>query len=66
MRVHVPKLGEKKKLLEFSQRNAKFYMIEKINQMKIIDLRITKINFGANEDGLRLKNHPEHIECFDN
>tara|TARA_B100000575_G_scaffold33556_1_gene22579 strand:- start:13370 stop:15100 length:1731 start_codon:yes stop_codon:yes gene_type:complete len=67
IRVYVPKLGEKKKLLELSQRNAKFYMIEKINQMKIInpEKHLDRILEQMRLD-LRLKNKPEHIECFDN
>ena len=32
IKVHVPKLGEKKKLLEDSHRNAQFYRIEKIKK----------------------------------
>ncbi len=67
IRVHVPKLGEKKKLLELSQRNAKFYRIEKINQMKIIDPEKHKNRILEQmKTDLRLKNKPEHIECFDN
>ena len=65
--VYVPKLGEKKKLLELSQRNAKFYRIEKINQMKIIDPNRHKDRILEQiRSDLRLKNKPEHIECFDN
>ena len=67
IKVHVPKLGEKKKLLELSHRNAKFYRIEKINQIKILDPE--KHNNRILEQmklDLRLNNKPEHIECFDN
>ena len=67
IRVRVPKLGEKKKLIELSQRNAKFYRIEKINQMKIIDPEKHKNRILEQMKlDLRLKNKPEHIECFDN
>ena len=67
IRVLVPKLGEKKKLIELSQRNAKFYRIEKINQMKIIDPEKHKNRILEQMKlDLRLKNKPEHIECFDN
>ena len=67
IKVHVPKLGEKKKLIELSHRNAKFYRIEKINQIKILDPE--KHNNRILEQmklDLRLNNKPEHIECFDN
>ncbi|MDC3050992.1 excinuclease ABC subunit UvrC [Bacteroidota bacterium] len=67
IRVHVPKLGEKKKLLELSHRNAKFYRIEKINQMKILDPEKHKDRvLEQMKLDLRLKNKPVHIECFDN
>ncbi len=67
IRVCVPKLGEKKKLVELSQRNAKFYRIEKINQMKIVDPEKHKNRILEQMKlDLRLKNKPEHIECFDN
>ena len=67
IRVHVPKLGEKKKLLELSHRNAKYYRIEKINQMKILDPEKHKDRvLEQMKLDLRLKNKPVHIECFDN
>jgi len=67
IKVHVPKLGEKKKLLELSLRNAKFYRIEKINQMKVIDPEKYKNRILEQMKlDLRLNNKPEHIECFDN
>jgi excinuclease ABC subunit C len=67
IKVHVPKLGEKKKLLELSHRNAKFYRIEKINQMKILDPEKHKNRILEQMKlDLRLNTKPEHIECFDN
>ena len=67
IRVHVPKLGDKKKLLELSHRNAKFYRIEKINQIKILDPEKHKNRILEQMKlDLRLNNKPEHIECFDN
>jgi excinuclease ABC subunit C len=67
VKVHVPKLGEKKKLLELSHRNAKFYRIEKINQMKILDPEKHKNRILEQMKlDLRLNTKPEHIECFDN
>ena len=67
IKVHVPKLGDKKKLLELSCRNAKFYRIEKINQMKITNPEKHKNRILEQMKlDLRLKVKPEHIECFDN
>ena len=37
IRVTVPLLGDKKKLVELSQRNAKFFRLERFKQMKIVD-----------------------------
>ena len=62
----VPQKGDKKKLLELSERNARFFRQERIK------LHITgapKSSFRKLEtlkEDLRLKELPEHIECFDN
>jgi excinuclease ABC subunit C len=64
---NVPKVGDKKHLIELSKRNAKFYCIEKRKQERLINpdkhkeriLQTIKTDF-------RLKDLPIHIECFDN
>lgn len=63
----IPKLGEKKKLLELSQKNVLFFKREKLEQYE-------KLNPGLRTDrllnllmkDLRLNQLPRHIECFDN
>jgi len=63
----VPVKGDKKHLLELSERNAKYYQIErnkKIVQSKK-ENRTARILETMKED-LRLKVQPVHIECFDN
>lgn len=63
----VPKLGEKKKLLELSQKNVAFFKRDKLDQYE-------KLNPGIRTDrllnqmmkDLRLNQLPRHIECFDN
>lgn len=63
----VPQRGDKKKLLELSERNAKFYMLDKRKQEKIVDPeRHTKRILEQLKRDLRLKALPKHIECFDN
>lgn len=66
----IPKVGDKKLLLELSQKNVQFFKDElikkRINQLentsnKILDLTLTQI-----QNDLSLKEKPIHIECFDN
>ncbi len=67
LKVTIPKLGDKKKILEFSERNAKFFRQERFNQIKIIDPdRHTSRIMSQMKKDLRLTKEPRHIECFDN
>ncbi len=67
LKVTVPKLGDKKRLMELSERNAKFYRQERFNQIKIIDPdRHTNRIMAQMKKDLRLSEEPRHIECFDN
>lgn len=63
----VPKLGEKKKLLELSQKNVAFFKKEKLNQYEKLNpgLRTDRLLTQMMKD-LRLNQLPRHIECFDN
>lgn len=67
LRFTVPKLGEKKKLLELSEKNVIFFRREKLNQYEKLnpDLRTERILSQMQSD-LRLTQLPQHIECFDN
>lgn len=62
-----PQRGDKKALLNLSQRNAKFYMLEKHKQEKHTnpDRNLERIMTTMQKD-LRLQEWPTHIECFDN
>ena len=65
--VSIPKLGDKKRLLEMSERNAKFFRQERFNQIRIIDPdRHTNRIMAQMQKDLRLSSEPRHIECFDN
>lgn len=67
LKITVPKLGDKKRILEFSERNAKFFRQERFNQIKIIDPdRHTNRIMAQMKKDLRLPAEPRHIECFDN
>lgn len=67
VKVHIPKLGDKKKILDLSLRNAKFYRMERFKQAKIVDPdRHEKRIMAQMKKDLRLPTEPRHIECFDN
>lgn len=67
VKILVPKQGDKKKLLELSERNAKYFRLEKMKHQVV-----SKIEQNANrildtiQKDLQLKVQPKHIECFDN
>jgi len=67
IRFTVPKLGEKKKLLELSQKNAGFFRKERLLQYEKLnpDIRTERILKQMQKD-LRMNVLPQHIECFDN
>ncbi|NJW52886.1 excinuclease ABC subunit UvrC [Salinimicrobium oceani] len=67
IRVTVPKLGDKKQIVELSTRNAKYFRQERFKQMKIVDpdRHVNRIMAQMKQD-LRLNEEPRHIECFDN
>ena len=67
IKVTIPKLGDKKHILDLSLRNAKYFRMERFKQMKIVDpdRHANRIMAQMKVD-LRLKEEPRHIECFDN
>ncbi|XOL40804.1 UvrABC system protein C [Aequorivita nionensis] len=67
IKTHVPKLGDKKAILDLSERNAKYYRMERFKQAKIVDPdRHEKRIMAQMKKDLRLNEEPRHIECFDN
>lgn len=67
LKFTVPQRGDKKKLLELSERNAKYYRLERkkqqanVNPTKHSDRILEKL-----QKDLRMPEKPIHIECFDN
>jgi len=63
----IPQRGDKKKLLELSQRNVKYYRLEKQKQesRRSPEKRVERVMETMKKD-LRLREWPGHIECFDN
>lgn len=63
----VPKLGEKKKLLDLSQKNVTFFKRDKMEQYERLnpEIRSERLLTQMMKD-LRMNQLPRHIECFDN
>ncbi|MBA5792212.1 excinuclease ABC subunit UvrC [Flavobacterium sp. xlx-214] len=65
--VTIPKLGDKKQLLDLSERNARYYRLDQLKQIKIVDPdRHANRIMAQMKTDLRLHEEPRHIECFDN
>ncbi len=67
LKITIPQLGDKKQILDLSIRNAKFFRIEQLKQLQIVDpeRHVNRIMAQMQKD-LRLNVEPRHIECFDN
>lgn len=65
--ISVPKIGDKKHLLDLSEKNARYYMKDKLEQNDRLnpEHRIERLMEQMKKD-LRLPVKPYHIECFDN
>jgi excinuclease ABC subunit C len=67
VKVTIPILGDKKRIVELSERNAKYYRQEQFKQTQIVDPdRHVKRIMAQMKKDLRLSAEPRHIECFDN
>ena len=66
--ITVPKIGDKKKLLEVSEKNVQYFLLQKRKE------EINKVNKQSSEErilrtlqkDLQMSDLPMHIECFDN
>lgn len=67
VKVEVPKIGDKKHIVDLSLRNAKYFRMERFKQMKIVDPKRHENRILTQmKTDLRLQELPTHIECFDN
>ncbi|WP_461632318.1 excinuclease ABC subunit UvrC [Labilibaculum euxinus] len=67
VRFVVPQRGDKKKLLDLSERNVKYYRLEKLKKGdKSLKQSHSERIVETMRTDLRLKDAPVHIECFDN
>lgn len=63
----VPKIGDKKNLLDLSMKNVLFFKKSKLEQYEKLnpDSRTERVLLQLQKD-LRMNQLPKHIECFDN
>jgi excinuclease ABC subunit C len=65
--IIIPQRGDKKHLLELSERNTKYFRLEKQKQKDLVDPeRHSKRILNRLMQDLHLKEIPKRIECFDN
>ncbi|WP_418122427.1 excinuclease ABC subunit UvrC [Chryseobacterium sp. PTM-20240506] len=67
VKLIVPKVGDKKRIVELSEKNAKEYRLEKLKQVQIVDPeRHSNRIMAEMQKLLRMSVEPRHIEGFDN
>lgn len=67
LKISVPKIGDKRKLVELSYRNAKHLQMERLRKIENVKNREhNKRLMEQMQSDLYLKAKPLHIECFDN
>lgn len=66
--ITVPKIGDKKKLLELSEKNVKYYLLQKKKQEANQTRRQTSAEriLRTLQKDLQMDVLPMHLECFDN
>ena len=67
VKMIIPQIGDKKKLIDFSLNNVRQFKFDKLKTMSIVDPeKHSKRIVDQIQKDLRLKEKPVHIECFDN
>jgi len=69
VQITLPKAGDKKKLLELSEKNARYFIDELKNRQRLqLDKKETDKEslLLQLQNDLKLQQTPRHIECFDN
>ncbi|MDD4644862.1 MAG: excinuclease ABC subunit UvrC [Bacteroidales bacterium] len=65
--ITVPQKGDKKALLDLSNRNARYFKLDRQKQqVKHVNLSGVTRKLATLQKDLRLSDLPVHIECFDN
>lgn len=67
VKIHVPKAGDKRKLLDLSLKNVAYFKKERLLHYEKLnpEVRTERLLLQMQKD-LRLNTLPRHIECFDN
>lgn len=68
VKITVPKIGDKKKLLELSQKNGKYFLLQRQKQRATMKRKQTSAEriLRTMQKDLHMDELPMHIECFDN
>lgn len=67
LKISVPQRGDKKHLVDLSLKNARYFRMEKLKNIQIVDPdRHVKRLMQQMKQDLRMSEEPRHIECFDN
>ncbi|MEA3504266.1 MAG: excinuclease ABC subunit UvrC [Bacteroidota bacterium] len=67
LNIAIPQIGDKKHLLDLSEKNAKYFRLDKQKRRELIDPeRHSKRILNTLKKDLRMSVIPERIECFDN
>ncbi len=67
VKLLVPQRGDKKSLIDLSLKNARYYRLERLKNVQIVDPdRHVKRLMQQMKTDLRMPVEPRHIECFDN
>jgi len=66
--ITIPKIGDKKKLLDLSEKNVKYFLLQLKKEAlnKIRKQTSSERILRTMQEDLQLKEIPMHIECFDN
>lgn len=67
IKVWIPKIGDKLKLLELAEKNTKYYIIQKKKErISAPKVSPTQRVLETLQNDLNMPRLPKHIECFDN
>lgn len=68
VQITIPKIGDKKKLLELSEKNVKYYLLQKKKQevSKVRKQTSSERILNTMKEDLQMEELPIHLECFDN
>jgi excinuclease ABC subunit C len=68
IKITVPKIGDKKQLLDMSEKNTKYYLLQKKKQEASQTKKQTSAEriLKTMRDDLQMEEIPFHLECFDN